>query len=231
MEQSKEMPMSSPLVVDRADPLIVQTWVNGWALSRGTPAPTPLSIGYRIDVGLPQHVVRYVLPEFQPAVVSDLATSIDAPWIFIKVCAEPLAVAEILPRGWTVEAPVFLMVTALSENGHLHGDSFLPQGYTARVIDEGSVIRVRIEHISGDVAATGQCGLYEESCIFDQIITDEAHRRRGLGSAVMKLLSTEAVARGNKQGVLVASIDGLALYGTIGWTVHSPVTSAVIMPA
>jgi predicted GNAT family acetyltransferase len=70
-----------------------------------------------------------------------------------------------------------------------------------------------------------------ESGTFDQIVTHESHRRRRLGSTIMKLLTGEAVARGKTQGVLVATEDGLGLYRSIGWTVHSPFTSAVIVPA
>ncbi|MFM0730472.1 GNAT family N-acetyltransferase [Paraburkholderia sediminicola] len=225
------MQMPKPLASHRVDPLIVEAWVTGWALSRRTAAPTVLPMGFRVDVGLPQHNARYVLPAFQPEVVTDLASRIDAPWTFIKVCAEPRTVAEVLPKTWTVEAPVFMMTAALADNECSQGERILPNGYAARVFDEGPILRVQVEDAAGEIAAGGQCAQFGESCIFDQIVTHESHRRRGLGSAIMKLLSGEAVARGKKQGILVATADGLALYSAIGWTVHSPVASAVIIPA
>jgi GNAT superfamily N-acetyltransferase len=223
--------LQKSLAVHRVDPLIVEAWVMGWALSRRTPAPTALPIGFRVDVGLPQQKARYVLPEFQPEVVADLASRIHTPWTFIKVCTEPRAIAEILPQTWTVQAPVFLMTAALAGNECSRGEPVLSKEYAVRVFDEGPIIRVQVEDAAGDIAASGQCALDGESCIFDQIITHESHRRRGLGSAVMTLLSDEAVARGKTRGILVATTDGLALYSAIGWTVHSPVTSAVIIPA
>jgi GNAT superfamily N-acetyltransferase len=225
------MEMPKPLAVHRVDPLIVEAWVTGWALSRRTPAPTVLPIGFRVDVGLPQQNARYVLPEFRPEVVTDLASRIHTPWTFIKVCAEPRTVAEVLPPTWTVQAPVFMMTAALADNEGSRGEQVPPKGYAVRVFDEGPIIRAQLKDAAGDIAASGQCALFGESCIFDQIITHESHRRRGLGSAIMTLLSGEAVTRGKRQGVLVATADGLALYSAMGWTVHSPVTSAVIIAA
>lgn len=225
------MEMPKPLAVHRVDPLIVEAWVTGWALSRRTPAPTVLPIGFRVDVGLPQQNARYVLPEFRPEVVTDLASRIHTPWTFIKVCAEPRTVAEVLPPTWTVQAPVFMMTAALADNEGSRGEQVPPKGYAVRVFDEGPIIRAQLKDAAGDLAASGQCALFGESCIFDQILTHESHRRRGLGSAIMTLLSGEAVTRGKRQGVLVATADGLALYSAMGWTVHSPVTSAVIIAA
>lgn len=61
----------------------------------------------------------------------------------------------------------------------------------------------------------------------DQVVTEPAHRRRGLGRTVMAALERAAVERGVVRGVLVATEDGLGLYGSLGWTVDSPVTAAV----
>ncbi|MCP3728703.1 GNAT family N-acetyltransferase [Paraburkholderia sp. CNPSo 3272] len=203
----------------------------GWTLSRKTAAPMALPFGFQVDVGLPQERARYVLPEFRPEVVTDLASGIRTPWTFIKVCAEPRTVAEVLPQTWTVQAPMFMMTAALAHNERSQDGPVLPDGYTALVFKEGRTIRAQVKDAAGDIAASGQCALDGESSTFDQIITLESHRRRGLGSTIMKLLTSEAVARGNKQGVLVATADGLGLYSAIGWAVHSPVTSAVIVAA
>jgi GNAT superfamily N-acetyltransferase len=228
---ASSMQMPKRVAAHRADHRIVEAWVTGWTLSRGTAAPMALPFGLQVDVGLPQEKARYVLPEFRPDVVVDLASCIHTPWTFIKVCAEPRAVAEVLPPTWTVQAPMFMMTAALAHDEHSQGKPVLPDGYTALVFDEGPVVRAHIKDAAGDLAASGQCALGRESGIFDQIVTLESHRRRGLGSTVMKLLSGEAVARGKKQGVLVATADGLGLYSAIGWTVHSPFTSAVIVAA
>ncbi|MFM0167006.1 hypothetical protein PQR39_42110 [Paraburkholderia sediminicola] len=131
------MEMPKPLAVHRVDPLIVEAWVTGWALSRRTPAPTVLPIGFRVDVGLPQQNARYVLPEFRPEVVTDLASRIHTPWTFIKVCAEPRTVAEVLPPTWTVQAPVFMMTAALADNEGSRGEQVLPNWLRRGPLPEG----------------------------------------------------------------------------------------------
>jgi GNAT superfamily N-acetyltransferase len=228
--EASAMQTPEHLAAYRADPRIVEAWIEGWTLSRRTAAPVTLPFGFRVDVELPQQKARYVLPEYRPEVVADLAARIHTPWTFIKACAEPRIVAEVLPQTWTVQAPEFMMTVALADNIRSQGEPVLPKGYAARVVDEGSIVRVQVEDAAGEIAASGQCALHGESGMFDQIVTQESHRRRGLGSAIMKLLSSEVVARGKKYGVLVATADGRALYSAIGWAVHSPVTSAVIMP-
>ncbi|MGW2009169.1 GNAT family N-acetyltransferase [Streptomyces nigrescens] len=67
---------------------------------------------------------------------------------------------------------------------------------------------------------------YAPSVVFDMIGTEPAHQRRGLGRAVMAALAGRAVERGARQGVLVASPDGRALYEAMGWRLRSPVTAA-----
>ncbi|MGY5128538.1 GNAT family N-acetyltransferase [Streptomyces nigrescens] len=67
---------------------------------------------------------------------------------------------------------------------------------------------------------------YAPSVVFDMIGTEPAHQRRGLGRAVMTALAGRAVERGARQGVLVASPDGRALYEAMGWRSRSMVTAA-----
>jgi hypothetical protein len=56
-----------------ADPEIVETWVTGWALSRGTKPAAVLPEGFYVYVGLPEQRARYVLPRFEPRALLDLA--------------------------------------------------------------------------------------------------------------------------------------------------------------
>ncbi|MGW3008427.1 GNAT family N-acetyltransferase [Streptomyces sp. NPDC001219] len=56
--------------------------------------------------------------------------------------------------------------------------------------------------------------------------TEPAHRRRGLGRAVMDALARRAVERGTRQGVLVASPEGRARYEAMGRRVRPLVTAA-----
>ncbi|WP_431261327.1 GNAT family N-acetyltransferase [Roseateles chitinivorans] len=85
---------------------------------------------------------------------------------------------------------------------------------------------VKIVAESGELAASGQAAIDGAFATFDQIVTVEAHRRRGLGRLVMSALSNAARDAGARQGVLVATEAGAALYKTLGWALVSPVTAA-----
>lgn len=68
----------------------------------------------------------------------------------------------------------------------------------------------------------------ERFAIYDRIVTEPAHQRRGLGRAVMHALQAIARAHGRHANVLVASAQGRALYETLGWRLHAPWATAVI---
>lgn len=208
-----------------ADPAIVEAWASGWSLSRGAPAPERTKYGLRIDVGLPRQLARHILPIVERDALRELAESANAPWVFIKACAAPQVVRRSLPPVWTVQAPNFMMTREIS-SGQVR--VACPGGYCASsVVHNGGVLTIEV--LNGtDVAARGRLALHGRVGIFDQVVTDEAHRRRGLGTLVMGLLSESAARMGADKGVLVATEDGLKLYTSLGWVVHSPVTSAVV---
>lgn len=64
--------------------------------------------------------------------------------------------------------------------------------------------------------------------MFDQIVTEPRHQRKGLGRVIMATLSNLSVAQTSTTGVLVATEDGLALYEKLGWALVSPMTAAVL---
>jgi GNAT superfamily N-acetyltransferase len=80
---------------------------------------------------------------------------------------------------------------------------------------------------SGDVVAGGRVALVGDVAVFDQISTQEAHQRKGLGSAVMRALENAAVDHGAGRGMLVATEAGHALYLTLDWRVYAPYTTAI----
>jgi predicted GNAT family acetyltransferase len=65
--------------------------------------------------------------------------------------------------------------------------------------------------------------------VFDQIITEEAHRRLGLGTVVMLNLDAVAEQAGATNRLLVATAAGRALYERLGWTVLAPWSTAVLL--
>lgn len=104
-----------------------------------------------------------------------------------------------------------------------------PDGYQVRTWARGGVTRVLVVTEDGAFAARGQIALPGpgRTAVFDQIETSSAHRRRGLGSLVMRTLENAAVASGSSSAVLAGTVDGQALYEFLGWRTLGPMTSVV----
>ncbi|WP_157248645.1 GNAT family N-acetyltransferase [Nonomuraea typhae] len=202
---------------------IVRAWVRGWAVSRDTQPPVEEFWGLRVDVGLPGHLVRHILPDASPAVLRHLAGTLDTPGTWLKVCAPAEQVTPSLTPAWAVQQPEFMMTAPLRRTR-----ATAPDGYTLAVIQRGQVVTARLLTADGEMAARGQIALTGATGVVDKVETAAAHRRRGLGSVVMTALSTAAAERGATTGVLLATADGKALYTTLGWQQHTVVTPAVV---
>jgi GNAT superfamily N-acetyltransferase len=107
----------------------------------------------------------------------------------------------------------------------------LPAGYRLAVAPDPAMPHVAMASVSaadGSHAADGRLVVVDGHAIFDRIATGEAHRRRGLGAAVMTALHERARELGARRGLLAATEAGHALYRTLGWQVQAPYSSAVI---
>jgi hypothetical protein len=202
---------------------IVAAWVHGWTLSRATPAPIPDAGGFRVDVGLPGHIARYVLPQCDPVTIRRLATELTAPGTWLKICAAADAVAPLLPPQWTLHEPEYLMTAPLRRS-----ETPVPEGYRLQIEAIGPVTEARLYGLDGDLAASGRMALSGQVAVIDQVVTDALHRRRGLGSVIMRALGDHAAQQQATAGVLVATEDGLGLYRNLGWVLQSPVTPAAL---
>ncbi|MFJ8789396.1 GNAT family N-acetyltransferase [Streptomyces sp. NPDC102462] len=89
--------------------------------------------------------------------------------------------------------------------------------YEREVRTEGPVTVVSLHDSSGEVAARGTIAVVGADAIADRIETDAAHRRRGLGRAMMSALAEAAVTQGARTGLLIASEEGQRLYSSLGW--------------
>ena len=202
---------------------LMTAWADGWSATRARPSPTVTAFGRYVDVGSPQQHGRHVVAEHANALIPELASSVTVPWTFIKAFGSPNVIGPMIPTGWTIEPAMWLMTTAL--RCRTSKDAALP-GYTATLSRERSIsVDLRGQH--GEVAASGRAAIIGRWCVFDQIVTAEGHRRRGLGSEVMRLLSREATLLGADTGLLVATDDGQALYRRLGWSLEGAITSAV----
>ncbi|MEV5598267.1 GNAT family N-acetyltransferase [Streptomyces sp. NPDC052496] len=212
--------------------------MHGWSRCRGAAAPTSVHGGFHVETGLPEQPGRYVFPVADPDALRDLTASITTPNVWVKVCAPRAEVAPVLPSGWEFDVPQFLMSTALATASAYAGRcDRAPDGYMVETVDRDGtgIIDCRVlDAATGDLAARGQAAVTDastpRSAVYDMISTSQAHRRRGLGSLVMNTLSAHVAERGAAHGILVASPEGRALYHSLGWQLHSPVSAARIPP-
>ncbi|MEV4886272.1 GNAT family N-acetyltransferase [Chitinophaga ginsengisegetis] len=206
------------------NPYMVETWLKGWSAARELPAPDRENGVLFVNVGWPQQAMRYVFPSPTDQ-LKYLAETIVDPWIFLKVCAKPEIVTGLLPPRWVIQAPAFMMTcnAPMTSPG-----TALPKGYILDINKEATVPIVRILTPEHAEAAVGRVVFVDGFAIYDRIETHPDHRRKGLGSIVMKTLEALGTARGIKKGILVATIEGKALYEKLGWEVYSPYTTAVI---
>lgn len=206
------------------NPYIVETWLKGWSAARGLPAPARENGVLFVNVGWPHQAMRYVFPRPTDK-LRYLAETIVDPWVFLKVCAKPAIVNELLPSRWVIQAPAFMMTcydTMTSSR------TALPKGYILDINKEAAVPVVRILTPGHVEAAIGRVVFVDHFAIYDRIETHPDHRRNGLGSIVMKTLEALGIGHGIKKGVLVATVEGKALYEKLGWEVYTPYTTAVI---
>ncbi|MFJ4710666.1 GNAT family N-acetyltransferase [Streptomyces sp. NPDC088785] len=205
----------------------VRDWVDGWAASRGAAPPLVEPWGYTIYVGLAEHVGRHVLGAANDGVreadVREVAGSVTGRGTHLKVFAERERVLPWLGEGWEpYGADDYLMTTALSGAPA----PAVPAGYRLRSWTRGGVTRVLVTDRAGAFAARGQVAPTGASAAVDQIETAAEHRRRGLGSVVMRTLHAAAHEQGAVRGVLACTPAGRLLYESLGWEVVAPLTNA-----
>ncbi len=201
--------------------IVARAWTYGWAVSRHTQTPMERVGYFQIFVGKPDQTTRYVLPHFDQELIQRLVSTEAGPGSWLKVCAPIDRLSPLLSGGWDIHAPEFLM------SANLIGDDVpAVEGYRVQTENSGALTFVKLITAAGDLAASGQMAVADSFATFDKIVTAEAHRRRGLGRYVMSILSSLSLDSGVKQGVLVATEEGAALYKALGWSLVSPVAAA-----
>lgn len=177
--------------------------------------------GWRVDTGGEEERRRYVFAHAGEG-FDALARSIDEPRVFVKLCADAATMRALLPPRWAVQPSHCMMV----RDGPSPAAE-VPPGYRATSRTEGGVTVVEIVDATGGRAASGQAAELDGVFVYNQIATAEAHRRRGLGRALMAALA-QARRDPAAREVLTATDLGRALYLSIGWRVYAPYTTAVI---
>ncbi|AMW12831.1 GNAT family acetyltransferase [Streptomyces qaidamensis] len=209
----------------------VQAWVDGWVVSRGAAPPTPEPWGWTIDMGMYGHVTRHVFGAtgevLDETTVRKVAGTVTGQGVWLKAFRDPSVVAGWLDGNWWIDPePGYLMTIPLAADGA----PAVPDGYRLRAWSRGGVTRVMVAAPDGSLAARGQIAPTGETAVVDQVETAAEHRRRGLGSLVMRTLQDVAVRQGARTGVLAGTPAGRGLYEALGWTVAAPLTSARYAP-
>ncbi|MFJ7775979.1 GNAT family N-acetyltransferase [Streptomyces yangpuensis] len=201
---------------------LARSWVEGWAVSRRVAKPVDEAWGLSVRVGAPGQAVRHVLLDADAGTARGLVGAVSEPAVWIKGFVAPHVMRPWFPPAWEPTDPGFLMAVDLRPAAVR-----APDGYSAVTETADGVVCVRVLAADGRIAAQGQAGLTGGACVFDQIVTDGAHRRRGLGTVVVGALTNAAVENGAATGTLGATVQGRALYETLGWKVLAPLTGYV----
>jgi GNAT superfamily N-acetyltransferase len=202
---------------------LAAAWVRGWVVSRGTEPPRRTPWGLRVDVGMPRQAARYVMLEAREPIVRDLVGRARTPALWIKTFERAELVEPWLSPDWTRDGQHWLMAVDL-----VHAPvAATPEGYLLETERTGDVLRAVVRAADGSVAARAQAGLAGGFATVDRVATEPAHQRRGLGSIVMRALTNASLEAGAQTGILGATVEGRALYETLGWKSHAPVTGFI----
>jgi len=81
---------------------------------------------------------------------------------------------------------------------------------------------------NGEQASIGRVSLTDDVAVYDRIVTEVKHQRKGLASFLLKELEKIALSKGFFNNLLVATEEGRLLYETLGWKVYCLHSSIVI---
>lgn len=208
----------------RADPGLIAHWADAWAISRGATMPVVRDGGLYIHVGQPDQVGRYIFAHPDSETIRPLAATIDQALLYLKVCAPADTVRPLLPPGWEIATPGYMMTAPLAVM--LDTRPMVSPEFTLDIVRQDSIVFARISDSDGEEAARGRIVPMGELVVFDRIRTAERHQRCGLASAIMRALAIEADGLGARDAMLCATPAGRALYAKLGWSLHSDYTTA-----
>ena len=201
-------------------------WLAARSIARGLPAPVVDRGGFRVDTGGEVEICRWAFARPGEG-LAELGRTLDAPGYFLKLCGAGEDLLAALPAKWRLQGePGYVMRGPQTPPPPVT----LPAGYRLQLDRDARGSRVAILAPDGALAASGTAAETAGVFVYDRIITEPDHRRRGLGRGVMAALRETRVDQKTTE-LLVATDDGRALYTTLNWTVLSTFATAEIPPA
>ncbi len=210
---------------NQISPDILKKWLTAWSLSRELPLPIAYKSGFKVEVGDVKQKERYVFPELNEDFIQ-LSNSINEPWIILKACASPEEIRSHVSEKWILQPQGYIMMCShpmVFPNRHFGTE------YRLESDSYNSTFVVRILTQNNEEAAIGRVVLVDDIAVYDRIITDSNHRRKGLATIIIRELEKIAISKNITKNFLVATEDGKQLYQSLGWEVCSLYTSIVIV--
>ncbi|MFJ3788522.1 GNAT family N-acetyltransferase [Kitasatospora sp. NPDC090091] len=202
---------------------LIRRWLDGWTVARSLPEAEPIGStgdGLRSECDQPGREVEVfaLRADEEPESLTRLAATVAAArrttWLTVPTLRPGTVEAAVGAAGLELlHRSEWLMTTDLTT----HPQHAPAAPYEREVRAEGPVTVVSLHDPSGAVAARGTVAVVGADAVADRIETDPAHRRRGLGRAVMSALAEAAVSQGARTGLLIASEEGQHLYSSLGW--------------
>ncbi|GAB1329349.1 GNAT family N-acetyltransferase [Streptomyces sennicomposti] len=205
------------------EPGLIRRWLDGWTVARSLPEAEPVEPagdGLRSECDQPGREVEVFAlradeePESVARLAAAVATARQVTWLTVPTLRRDAVEAVVGAAGLElVQRSEWFMTTDLTE----HPRHAPAAPYEREVRTDGPVTVVSLHDRAGEVAARGTIAVVGGDAIADRIETEAAHRRRGLGRAVMSALAETAVSQGARTGLLIASQEGRRLYSALGW--------------
>jgi ribosomal protein S18 acetylase RimI-like enzyme len=202
---------------------LLRRWVEGWRLCRGLDPVIEYDDSLAVVLRLPGRERELFALTDDPAVVDRLAAgAIEDVWLTVTTQDGDGAAQRLTEAG----LEPFTEQKLLMSIGLRDHPQPATTSYDLATRSEGPLEYVRVLAADGTIAAQGMASIVDNVAVMHDIQTDPAHRRRGLGSVVMGELSRRAVERGAESGLLMATVEGVHLYRSLGWLPEATMVTA-----
>jgi len=197
---------------------LFKTWVSGWSSCRDY---QPHDDGRAVSVSLTDggNQLEHFLYEPTDEQALALATETQAdPNRLLTVVTTRMddLLAALSPLGMRVIDNRQALMTVNMDGQDVEDPRPPDEVFSITHVREPSCRRV-IVTANGEEAARGSVAVEQGFAVYDRIVTSEKYRRRGLGSYVMRALTSAVLEDDVEHGLLMASADGQELYQYLGW--------------